>query len=64
MSSTSQSVVKGEYSLNFTLRYTAAYDLVSTILKELKILPKIGSNVLEEVVSCLLRPMKRNLTYG
>jgi hypothetical protein len=62
MSTTCQSVAKCEDAINFTLGYTSANDLTSTILKKFRILPKVGSDLLEEMVFSLLRPIIRNFT--
>ena len=56
-----EEVPKSKKLLKFTLDDGSGKD--RTILKELRILPKIGSDLLEEPVSCLLRPMEGDLTY-
>jgi len=38
--------------------------LISTIFENLKILPKVGSDLLEEMAFRLLRLIKRNFTYS
>jgi hypothetical protein len=55
-------MTKRKDTMNFTLRYTTANNLISTVLEKFRILPKIGSDLLEEMVLSLLRPIRRDLT--
>jgi hypothetical protein len=55
-------MAKCKDTINFTLRYTTANNLIITVLEKFKILPKIGSDLLEEMVLSLLRPIRRDLT--
>jgi hypothetical protein len=57
-------MAKCEDIVELTLRDAASNYLVSTVLEQLRIFPKVESNLLEEVVLVLLRPMRRNLTCG
>jgi hypothetical protein len=50
--------------MEFTLRNAALDNLISAILEQLWIFPKVESDLLEEAVLALLRPMRRNLTCG
>jgi hypothetical protein len=62
MSSTCQSVAKCEDAINFIVEHTSMNDLISTIIKNFRILPKVGSDLLEEMVFCLLRPIIDNVS--
>lgn len=64
VSSTSQSVAKGEDALKFALGNATADDLISTVLEKLRILPQVRSDFLEEFVLLLPGPIRGNLTYG
>jgi len=55
-------MAKSKDTMNFTLRYTTANNLISTVLEKFKILPKIGSDLLEEMIISLLRPIRRDHT--
>jgi len=55
-------MAKHEDTMNFILRYTTANNLISTVLEKFRILPKIGSDMLEEMILSLLRPIRRDLT--
>jgi hypothetical protein len=55
-------MAKHKDTMNFTLRYTTTNNLISTVLEKFRILPKIGSDLLEEMVFSLLRPIRRDLT--
>jgi hypothetical protein len=48
--------------MNFTLRHTTTNNLISIVLEKFRILPKIVSDLLEEMVISLLRPIRRDLT--
>jgi hypothetical protein len=50
--------------MEFTLWDATPDYLVSAVLEQLWIFPKVESDLLEEVVLVLLRPIRRNLTYG
>jgi hypothetical protein len=57
-------VAKCEDTVEFTLWDTASDYLVSVVLEQLWIFPKVKSDLFEEAVLVLLRPMRRNLTCG
>jgi hypothetical protein len=57
-------MAKCEDIVELTLRDAASNYLVSTVLEQLRIFPKVESDLLEEVVLVLLRSMRRNLTCG
>jgi hypothetical protein len=55
-------MAKCKDTMNFTLRYTTANNLINTVLENFRILPKIGLDLLEEMVLILLRPIRKDLT--
>jgi hypothetical protein len=57
-------MAKCEDTVELTLRDTASDYLISAILEQLWIFPKVETDLLEEAVLVLLRPMRGNLTCG
>jgi hypothetical protein len=57
-------MAKCEDIVELTLRDTASDYLISAVLEQLRIFPKVESDLLEEAVLVLLRPMRGNLTCG
>jgi hypothetical protein len=55
---------KCEDTVELTLRDIASDYLVSAVLEQLRIFRKVESDLLEEAVLVLLRPMRGNLTCG
>jgi hypothetical protein len=51
-------------TVELTLRDAASDYLVSAVLEQLRIFPKVESDLLEEAVLVLLRPVRGNLTCG
>jgi hypothetical protein len=57
-------MIKCENTVEFTLCDAVSDNLISVVLEQLLFFPKIESDLLEEEVLVLLRPMGRNLTCG
>jgi hypothetical protein len=57
-------MAKCEDTVELTLRDATSDYLVSTVLEQLRIFPKVESDLLEEAVLVLLRPMRGNLACG
>jgi hypothetical protein len=57
-------VAKCEDIMEFTLRDVASDYLVSVVLEQLQIFPKVELDLLEEAILVLLRPLRGNLTCG
>jgi hypothetical protein len=57
-------VAKCEDTVEFILWDATSDYLVSVVLEQFRIFPKVESNLLEEAVLVLLRPMRWNLTCG
>jgi hypothetical protein len=51
-------------TVEFTFGDAASYYLISAVLEQFWIFPKVESDLLEEAVLVLLRPMGRNLVCG
>jgi hypothetical protein len=61
---TSQRMAKCEDIVKLTLWDAASDYLISAVLEQLRIFPKVESDLLEEGVLVLLRPLGRDLTCG
>jgi hypothetical protein len=57
-------MAKCEDTVELTLRDTASDYLISAILEQLRIFPKVETKLFEEAVLVLLRLMRGNLTGG
>jgi hypothetical protein len=57
-------MIECENTVEFTLCDAVSDNLISVVLEQLLFFPKIESDLLEEEVLVLLRPMGRNLTCG
>jgi hypothetical protein len=57
-------MIECENTVEFTLCDAVSDILISVVLEQLLFFPKIESDLLEEEVLVLLRPMGRNLTCG
>jgi hypothetical protein len=55
---------KCEDIVELTLRDAMSDYLVNAVLEQLRIFPKVESDLLEEAVLVLLRPMRGNLACG
>jgi hypothetical protein len=57
-------MAKCKDTVELTLWDAASYYLISAVLEQFRIFPKVESDLLEEAVLVLLRPMGRDLTCG
>jgi hypothetical protein len=57
-------MAKCKDTVELTLRDAVSYYLISAVLEQFRIFPKVKSDLLEEAVLVLLRPMGRDLTCG
>jgi hypothetical protein len=57
-------MAKCKDTVELTFWDAASYDLISTVLEQFWVFPKVESDLLEEAIFVLFRPMGRDLIYG